>query len=200
MPIAILLMIALGLAAIVITIAMAVCIKLWKDRFDQQRSVEIPTQEMSGNPFQSPAVLETREDLPSQPSRTRLHLEDWILLLGLLIGSFLFGMATRAIRPYAEWQQIHLEALASLLVIGGTWLAIVIYHRRDFGPLGHVLFQLENFAIWAGFIGGSTLVAGRFWGDLVLAMGVWGVGAAVLGSLLLAILHWRSWEEVPYKV
>lgn len=180
--------IAVGLLAVVAAIGSI----LLKSYFDKKHSADIDKQEAVVNPFASPAVTECTEPEPGPSFRQRaaeLHRLGLLLPAYLAIGSTLLGIASRLVRPYAFVGLAHLDALASLVILSGTCLALVIYHRREQGLVGHLRFQFENIVLWASYACGWSLIEGYFWDDLIIACIGLGVVSSALGSIVLAILH-----------
>lgn len=152
---------------------------------------------MDVNPYQSPAVPETtkpgtKSAAEEMPSRTSVLL----LPMSIVIGSMLVGIMSCLIRPYIDNGGLHYDALASVVILIAACLALVIHNRHHFGLLGHLLYQMENVALWGGYAGSWTLVYGSIWDDLWITCIGCGLVTAVLGSILLAIIHWLAESAV----
>lgn len=188
---------AVGLLAIVAAFGSI----LLKGYFDQNRSTDIDEQKSVVNPFESPAVTESSESVP-EPSpghrTSELHRFGLLLPAYLAVGSALLGIVSRLVRPYAVVGHAHLDALASLVILSGTCLALVIYHRREPGLVGQLRFQFENIVLWASYACGWSLLEGYFWEDVIILCIGSGIVASILGSILLAILH-RLFESAKGK-
>ena len=100
------------------------------------------------------------------------------------------GIVSRLLRPYANVDGTHYEALAALLILMIGCLILISLNRRIEGTHRHALYQLENFAMWSGFACGWSLMNGAFWGDMIAVSFAWCVGCAVFGSASLSALRW----------
>ncbi|MEM0926992.1 MAG: hypothetical protein AAGJ83_13205 [Planctomycetota bacterium] len=99
------------------------------------------------------------------------------------------GIVSRWLRPYANISGVHYEALASLAALLFGCLVLVYVNRRHHGRLGHLLYQLENLAMWSGFLCGWSCIHGEFWDDMVSVSIGWWVACCVFGSLLLSVIQ-----------
>jgi hypothetical protein len=142
-----------------------------------------PKQEASAAPTEPAEVLQTE----SPPPIERKGHIFWRPLL-IIIGSFIFGLVTRALRPIFSGGT-HWESLIALIVLILLASAIAVFHRRNGYQLG---FQLENFAVWTGWASGWSLIHGSFWGDLLSVAIAWWFGCAFVGGLLVSIRRNRN--------
>jgi hypothetical protein len=121
-----------------------------------------------------------------QPAQVRVEHsaagKSWVLPVTIVIGSFLFGMATRALRPLITGG-IHYETLAGFILLIITSLALSLYHRRRGLQF---LYQLEIFALWAGFASGWSLIHGGVWEDLLVVTVPWWLGCTLFGGLIVS--------------
>ncbi len=170
-----------------VTVAIGSILLTW----NRLQSSESTTAEPAINPFESPTVPDTADTDAIASNRTPSKpIAGFIVPLSIVLSGFTLGVITRFVRPYADYQGTHLEALAALLILLAASLVLAFHNFRIARLQGHLRFQLENIALWGAFVCGWTLVHGYFWGDLVSVMGVWALACGFLGSLLLAIIHW----------
>lgn len=114
--------------------------------------------------------------------------------VGIVVGSVLFGMATRAARPLMHIGLTHYESLIAVIVLAGVVLALAIFHRRKGYQLA---FQLENLALWSGWTSGWSLIHGGVWSDLLsISIPFW-LGCAVLGGVVVSLGRTRGADAQP---
>ena len=172
---------------------------LLKDFLDRRRARDSASTAPADDPHKSPEVATTsskprRADSPTKP-RSRSPWVVPIPVAAVLVGAIL-GIASRLIRPYAEVGGIHYEMLGALALLIVSCLFLVINNRNGQGFLGHLLYQLENIALWSGFACGWSLIHGHFWEDLVGLIIVWWFSCSVFGSVVLALFQWRRRSTV----
>ncbi|RCU50060.1 hypothetical protein DU002_10625 [Corallincola holothuriorum] len=141
---------------------------------------------VDAKPHSVPIVVPVKpvEELQAKsPVAERGKRYSFVRPLLIVIGSFVFGLITRALRPFFSGS-INWESLIALVVLVLLALAFALNHRRNGYQLG---FQLENFALWTGWSSGWSLIHGNIWGDLVGVVTLWWFACAVIGGLLVAI-------------
>ena len=142
----------------------------------------------ANNPYKPPT------ELPANPGK-RLQEEShsrWLVVIPTVAVSVgaIVGIVSRLCRPFARDGNLHVETLVAFAILTLSCIVLVIYSRKDHQRLGHVLYQLGNFALWTGFACGWSFVHGYFWDDLVgLSIGGWFCcslfgSAALLASLI----------------
>lgn len=102
----------------------------------------------------------------------------------VFLGAFVFGVATRALRPVFG-HGIHWESLIAILTLAAVSLWLAIDHRRGrsrFWP-----YQLEALALWLAWASGWSAVHGSAWSDLIVVGFLWWLGCAVVGGLVAAV-------------
>ncbi|PAY21349.1 hypothetical protein CKO51_01860 [Rhodopirellula sp. SM50] len=153
------------------------------------------------NPYEPPTVPETLIDLRSADPRAKpSYLSRKVLLIPIatvVVGTVL-GIVSRLLRPYANVGGTHYEALAALVILLVGCLVLINVNRLGRGFLGHLLYQLENLAMWSGFACGWSLVHGYFWGDLIGLSIAWWFGCSVFGSVVLAVFQSREQPTVVH--
>ena len=127
-------------------------------------------------------VQPTHPEVPRPESVAASTRKTWKRPASIVFGSWIFGMVTRAMRPYMLSNGVHYEFLISLVVLIIVVLTIAFYHRKKGALLG---FQLENVALWAGFASGWSLVHGGVWGDLLAVTIPWWMGCAIVGGFIV---------------
>ena len=165
---------------------------LLKDFLDRRRARD----SVSAAPGEVPTA-------PSKPRRAASptkpgYRSPWVVLIpvaAVVVGAIL-GIASRLIRPYADVGGTHYEMLGALALLIVSCLFLVISNRNDEGFLGHLLYQLENIALWSSFACGWSLIHGYFWEDLVGVTIVWWFSCSVFGSVVLALFQWRRRSTV----
>lgn len=152
-----------------------------------------PSADSKINPYAPPSTLEnpantdTDAAFPtsSPPLRSVLLTPVATVVMGTGV-----GIVSRLLRPYANVDGAHYDALGALLILLVGCLILISLNRGTPGPLGHWLYQLENFAMWSGFACGWSLINGAFWADMIAVSLAWCLGCAVFGSLVLLALQW----------
>ncbi|MDK9707435.1 MAG: hypothetical protein OEL83_10330 [Desulforhopalus sp.] len=139
-------------------------------------------------PTQAPIEVLQAEVSPSSFKRNSRTF--WRPLF-IIIGSFVFGLVTRSLRPIFN-SGTHWESLIALIVLILFALAISIFHRRHGYQIG---FQLENFAMWTGWASGWSLFHGSIWGDVLVVTIAWWFGCALVGGLLVSIRRNRGAQQ-----
>lgn len=107
----------------------------------------------------------------------------WTRPVAIVVGSMVFGMATRAARPMFTGPT-HYETLTALALLILVSAGLAIHHRRRGFQL---TYQLEVLALWAGWTSGWSLIHGGLWSDLLaVAIPAW-LGCAVLGGWIASV-------------
>lgn len=101
----------------------------------------------------------------------------------IIIGSFLFGLLTRALRSLFTGTT-HWESLIALIVLLVLALIFAIFHRRRGYQVG---FQLENLAMWTGWASGWSLVHGNIWSDFLGVVIGWWLVCALVGGVVVSV-------------
>lgn len=121
---------------------------------------------------------------PAEPQTTvKSSQPDFRRPVSIVIGSFVFGVITRSLRPLFSGPT-HWESLIALIVLIGLTLMLALFHRRKGFQLG---FQLENFAFWAGWVSGWCIVHGHVWSDVLGVTLIWWLVCAVVGGLVVSV-------------
>ena len=149
-----------------------------KDYLDTRRLRLVDAQLEKPQPKPSP-----EQSHPSAPLDRVTGGKAWTRPVVIVVGSFLFGMATRAARPLFTGTT-HYESLAALVLLILLSLGLSIYHRRRGFQL---LYQLEIVALWAGWASGWSLIHGGVWGDLLAVTIPWWFGCALIGGLVVSV-------------
>lgn len=146
------------------------------------------------NPYEPPIPETVNDSRPAHPLATPSYLTRKFLIIPIFTVVFgaVLGIVARLLRPNANVGGTHYEALASLVILVVGCLILIQLNRLGHGFLGHLLYQLENFAMWSGFSCGWSLMHGNFWGDLIGVSIAWWFGCAVFGGVSLAVLRWRQ--------
>lgn len=143
-------------------------------------------------------VLKRRGQHQSQPPKTieqepeadkPSHLSSsYTRPLLIVAGAWVLGNISRALRPVMYADGIHYEALLALLilVVVSCWLAF--YHGRSRVPKRQLSYQLEVFALWAGYASGWSMIHGAVWSDLVAVSFAWWLGCAVVGGIVVHLV------------
>jgi hypothetical protein len=142
------------------------------------------------NPYQPPQAA---IDRPAEPTSMPLAV-GWIVTFAA--GGFLIGLASRTVRPYISGP-VHYEMLVALGLLIGLALAAIYRFRKL--PLRTALrcFNLAMFSLWAAFAIGWTVIHRGFWDDLVGMTAAFWIGSAVIGSILLKLLHVYKQHQRP---
>lgn len=146
-----------------------------KDFLDTRRlqMLEVP------QPQSSPDERPPPQERPARPTVGR----SWTRPAAIVVGSFVFGMATRALRPLFPGPA-HWESLVALALLILAALTLSIYHRKGAFQLP---YQLEILALWSGWASGWSLIHGGVWGDLLAVTIPWWLGCAVVGGLIVSV-------------
>jgi hypothetical protein len=166
-----------------------------KDFLDRREAQDSPAVAPAENPYKSPTEIPAT---PGKPLRSESrpkpsYRSPWVVVIPVVtvvVGATV-GVVSRLLRPYAHVRGAHYETLGALAVLTVSCLVLVVCNRKGQGLLGHVLYQLENFALWTGFACGWSLVHGYFWGDLIGVSIAWWFCCSVFGSVVLALVQWR---------
>jgi hypothetical protein len=179
----------------VFSIAAALGSIVLKDHLDRLRAQEsVSPAARVENPYESPQVPTTPiKPRHAQPPAKPTYLSSRVLLIPIstVVVGAIVGMVSRLFRPYANVGGTHYESLTAFAILTVSCLVLVIHNRNGQGFLGHLLYQLENLALWSGFACGWSLIHGYFWGDLVGVSIAWWVCCSVFGSVVLAVFQWR---------
>lgn len=176
----------------IFSVSAAVGTVLLKDYLDRRRIRDAPSPATVESPSE-PATL-SKTPSPSATARsaakpTRHIVSTLLIPFSIVVGGALLGIVTRLLRPYAKVGLVHYEVLAALAILIAICIILVVRNRKSHGFSGHLLFQLENLTLWAGFTCGWALVHGYFWSDLVVFILAWWLGCSLLGSIILAVLQ-----------
>ena len=170
----------------------SIVVKIYLDRRQGEASMlhEAPVI----NPYEPPVVPEAVSE--RQPSESRVDPTSFsrrVLLIPIttvFVGTIV-GIVSRLLRPYANVGGTHYETLAALIILLVGCLVLINVNQLSHVLSGHVLYQLENLAMWSGFACGWSAIHGDFWGDLIGVSIAWWFGCSVFGSVLLALFQWR---------
>lgn len=128
--------------------------------------------------------------LRGRPSWATHQLKVLAMLGGL---GWLIGAASRALRPYADINGLHLEAVGTLALLLGVTLWRLIKHGLAHKQQRAISrYSAEILLMWAGLIAGWTRVNAAIWGDALMVWSAWGVGSLCVGALILRLWHRRS--------
>lgn len=151
-----------------------------------------PVDSRRENPYAAPtATSEPIKPPPVDERPVEFSSRRLILPTCVLLGSGLLGAGTRLLRPYALRDGIHYDMLFAVFFLCATCLMFVVHNRKFRWRAGQVLFQLENIALWTGFMWGWSIVHGSLWDDLVAMSIAWGAISGFLGAALLAVFQYR---------
>lgn len=112
----------------------------------------------------------------------------WTRPIVIVLGSVVFGMATRAARPLFTGPT-HYETLAAFALLVLTSAGLAIHHRRRGFQL---TYQLEVLALWTGWASGWSFVHGGLWSDLLAVTVPGWLGCAVVGGLIASVARSRK--------
>ena len=112
----------------------------------------------------------------------------WMRPLLIVSASWVLGNISRALRTVLNIGGVHYEAVASMVLLVATALALVVHHRSHSPERGQGFYQLEVFALWAGFASGWSMVHGSAWGDLINVSVAGWLGCAIVGGIILIVL------------
>ncbi|MDZ7780745.1 MAG: hypothetical protein U5R14_12550 [Gemmatimonadota bacterium] len=141
-------------------------------------------------PDRTPAAGQTPEPEPPAGAAPRLvpAARSWARPAVIVLGSIVFGMATRAARPMFTGPT-HYESLTALALLVLMSAGLAVHHRKRGFQL---TYQLEVLALWAGWTSGWSLVHGGLWSDLLaVTIPAW-LGCAVLGGLITSVARSRA--------
>jgi hypothetical protein len=175
----------------------SIVLKLYIDR--RKAGESMPPAAPVINPYEPPTPLETR--ITPRPAATLTEptfLSRQVLLIPIttvVVGTVL-GIVARLLRPYANVGGTHYETLAALIILLVGCLILINFNRLSDGFPGHLLFQLENLAMWSGFACGWSLIHGHFWGDLIVVSIAGWFCCSVFGIVLLAVFQWKRRRTV----
>jgi hypothetical protein len=150
-----------------------------KDYVDRRRvqTLEVPHQK--AEPRSHAEVARTPSALPASRTAGR----SWGRPAAIVVGSFVLGMATRALRPLFT-AGIHWESLGALVLLVSTAVVLSVSHRkRGF----QFAYQFEILALWTGWASGWSLLHGRLWSDLFAVTVAWWLVCAVVGGLIVSV-------------
>ena len=135
----------------------------------------------------------------NQP-RTPLHpgsLNHGLRPFLITIGGFLLGTNSRLLR-YLIPLDLHLETIGAVALMLGVVLLLLVQHQKQGTNLA---FQLENMALWLGFIAGWTILHGSLWEDFISAAFLYCIGSWAVGSLFLLLKTLKpKWPRNPSPV
>ena len=177
----------------------SIVVKIYLDR--RQGEESMPPEAPVINPYEPPVVPEAvSERQPAEPRAEPTYFSRQLLLIPIttvFVGTIV-GIVSRLLRPYANVGGTHYETLAALIILLVGCLVLINVNRLSHGFLGHVLYQLENLAMWSGFACGWSVIHGCFWGDLIGVSIAWWSCCSVFGSVLLAVFQWRRQRSVAH--
>lgn len=160
-------------------------------RYLDRLTSDSPTStEPDVNPYQPSMATEPLTESSVMVASNGAGFVVLVPIMTVVVGTAL-GVASRWLRPYANIDGVHYEALASLIILVAGCFVLIALNRRGQGSLGHLLYQLENFAMWSGFICGWSLMHGAFWEDLIAVSMAWWLGCALFGAASLALIYYR---------
>lgn len=178
----------------IFSVGAAVGSVLLKDYLDRRRVQHAPSPAIAERPSEPATPSKTPSPSATARSATKptQHTVSTLLIpISIVIGGALLGIAARLFRPYAGVDGVHYESLTAWAILIAICITLVVHNRKSHGLPGHLLYQLENLALWSGFTCGWSLVHGYFWGDLVTLSIAWWLGCSLLGSIILAVLQTR---------
>lgn len=108
--------------------------------------------------------------------------------LGVAAGAgWAIGALSRALRPWAQLDNLHLDALVALFLLIGACLWRVWVHSAPKQEAGVRRYTAEALTLWAGMSAGWIRVEGALWSDAIGAFGGWGVVCTFVGALLIKL-------------
>jgi hypothetical protein len=119
-------------------------------------------------------------DSRSWHARTPLSVRATIAVVAL---GWATGCLSYKLRPFCEIANIHLEALATIVLLSATtiWLA----WRTRVTDRKNSTFQLRLVALWTSFVSGWSAMHGNLWEDLVVVALGWWLGCSVVGAAIV---------------
>ena len=170
----------------------SIVLKVYLDRRQGQESVSPAAPVI--NPYEPtpvPEALCERRPAESLTKPTYLSRQTLLIPIATVVVGTALGIVARLLRPYANVGGTHYETLTALIILLVGCLVLIVVNRRGHGFLGHLLYQLENSAMWSGFACGWSLIHGYFWGDLIGVSIAWWFACSVVGSVVLAVPQWK---------
>jgi hypothetical protein len=133
-------------------------------------------------------------------------------IAGRMIGSILLGttsgVASALVRPMADLNGFHVEAVAVTVLLSAYTFVAVLDKRRVRAPIAWPLMHAELFLVWGSFTFAwcittglsQHILTGYWWDDLLgMSLGCWLANAAG-AAIILGLMHWyrRPMPMGPY--
>jgi hypothetical protein len=143
-----------------------------------------------------PAATELKKESPKTTvavaPTVSVSRVNWWRPVALTCGCWVIGNIGRALSDMLSFNGLHVEALASLILLTLIAVALVIYHSRTVNGFAFLTYQLEAFAIWAGYSSGWSMVHGSAWENMIRVNLAGWLACAVVGGFVFVVLR-RIW-------
>ncbi|MEE2937189.1 MAG: hypothetical protein VYA84_14485 [Planctomycetota bacterium] len=136
------------------------------------------------NPYQPPRVKAEHAVKLSQPEFTGIA---WRKILAIGGSGLLVGVTSRLARQLVP-EPIHYEAIAAMVVLIASVLAVIYAFRRWSLYEALINTDLAITMLWGSFFIGWTIIHGEFWDDFILLAAMSWLGSITIGSLLIYVL------------
>lgn len=108
--------------------------------------------------------------------------------LGAAAGAgWAIGALSRALRPWADMDGLHLDAIVALSLLIGASLWRAWVHSAPKHEAGGRRYSAEAMTLWAGMCAGWIRIEGAVWEDAIGAFGGWGIVCTIVGASLVSL-------------